>query len=115
MSNIISKNNKYFDLDTKEGCYEYIGEFLNENGANSTIWSCLSRLFKTLIIKNDHIVDLIKDKRRLRKVNEKLLYFISKLKHGDCWCSKGIGDPRLSTCQDYCLEIQKFMKGIENE
>lgn len=46
---------------------------------------------------------------------ERLISFIKKLKNGYCWCSKGIGDPRLSDCLDICKEIKMFMKGVENE
>ncbi len=45
MNFITTPKGSVFDLDTIEGAYGYVGEFINSKGASSDIWKCLSLLY----------------------------------------------------------------------
>ena len=47
MSEIVhTSQGKMLDLDTPEGCYGYVAEYLGLTGADSKTFSCLEKLLK---------------------------------------------------------------------
>ena len=45
MDIIINDDGECFDLHTFDGCYQYVGTFLKDHGADSKTFACLGRLY----------------------------------------------------------------------
>ncbi|MBI5683568.1 MAG: hypothetical protein HZC54_00675 [Verrucomicrobia bacterium] len=37
---------------------------------------------------------------------------LAKLKHGDCWCPMGIGNPMVTSHPDYCVKAQALFDAL---
>ena len=47
--------------------------------------------------------------------NEKLREALLQLKHGDCWCEVGIGNPMYTNHSAACLEVQQIITGKKED
>ncbi len=46
MNSLQLENGESVDLDTDEGCYQYVGDFLNRHAASSGVWAALAKLYR---------------------------------------------------------------------
>ena len=67
------------DLDSMEGCYNYLGEFLNKNGADSTKWGCLTKLYSNLNLQIKSNAKLLTKMCKQSQKFEKALELIEEL------------------------------------